>query len=58
VRSARAPGDNAAILRPQVLSSVRDRCYLTYVTNPTADEVVVRRQNGRPWMTVRVSELA
>ncbi|HEX2828363.1 MAG TPA: RES family NAD+ phosphorylase [Burkholderiales bacterium] len=58
VRSARGPGDNAAILRPQVLSSVRDRCYLTYVTNPTRDEVVVRRQNGRAWMTVRPSELA
>lgn len=57
VRSARGAGDNAAILRPQVLSTVRDRCYLTYVTNPMRDEVVVRRQNGRTWMTVRPSEL-
>ena len=57
VRSARAAGDNAAILRPQVLSSVRDRCYLTYVTNPMRDEVVVRRSSGETWMTVRPSEL-
>jgi hypothetical protein len=57
VRSARAAGENAAILRPQVLSSVRDRCYLTYLTNPTRDEAVVRRANGRTWMTVKPSEL-
>jgi hypothetical protein len=57
VRSARAAGDNAVILRPQVLSSVRDRCYLTYVTNLARDEVVVRRGNGDTWMTVRPSEL-
>ena len=58
VRSARAAGDNAAILRPHVLSSVRDRCYLTYATNPVRDEVVVTRQGGEVWMTVRPSELA
>ena len=57
VRSARAAGENAAILRPQVLSAVRDRCYLTYVTNPTRDEVVVQRSNGERWMTVKPSEL-
>jgi hypothetical protein len=58
VRSARSAGFNAAVLRPAVLSGVRDRCYLTYVTNPIRDEVVVQRQNGEPWMTVRPSELA
>jgi hypothetical protein len=57
VRSARAEGANAAILRPPVLSGVRDRCYLTYVTNPARDEVLVQRQSGETWMTVRPSEL-
>ena len=58
VRSARAEGTNAAILRPGVLSGVRDRCYLTYMTNPAVDEVTVQRQSGETWMTVRPSELA
>ena len=58
VRSARAEGTNAAVLRPGVLSGVRDRCYLTYVTNPVHDEVIVQRQTGEAWMTVRPSELA
>jgi hypothetical protein len=58
VRSARAEGTNAAVLRPGVLSGVRDRCYLTYVTSPAFDEVRVRRQGGQAWMVVRPSELA
>ena len=58
VRSARAEGTNAAILRPGVLSGVRDRCYLTYATNPARDEVLVRRHGGAAWMSVRPSELA
>jgi hypothetical protein len=41
-----------------VLSGVRDRCYLTYATNPTRDEVRVQRHGGKTWMTVRPSELA
>jgi hypothetical protein len=57
VRSARAEGTNGAIFRPGVLSGVRDRCYLTYHTNPTQDEVGVQRQGGEPWLTVRPSEL-
>jgi hypothetical protein len=58
VRSARSDGINAAILRPGVLSGVRDRCYLTYVTNPMRDEVLVQRQSGEAWFSVRPSELA
>jgi hypothetical protein len=58
LRSARASGTNAAILRPAVLSGVRDRCYLTYRSNPTRDEVVVEREPGEAWLTVRPSELA
>lgn len=57
VGSARAQGTNGAILRPHVLSGVRDRCYLTYRTNPTQDEVTVQREAGEPWLTVRPSDL-
>jgi hypothetical protein len=57
VRSARADGTNAAMLRPGLLSGVSDRCYIKYVTNPTRDEVVVQRQGGEAWVTVRPSEL-
>ena len=58
VPSARARGTNAAIFRPRVLSRVRDRCYLTYRTNPTRDEAIVDRESGDAWLTVRPSELA
>jgi hypothetical protein len=57
VRSARCNGINAAILKSNTLSSVRDQCYLTYLTNPTKDEVIVQRQIGRTWMTVKPSRL-
>jgi hypothetical protein len=57
VQSARAEGTNAAILRPGVLSGVRDRCCLTYVTHPGRDEVVVQRQPGEPWLKVKPSAL-
>lgn len=58
-RSARrACGTSAAILRPQVLSNMRDFCYLSYTTNPTMDAVRVERDAGRPWLTLRPSELA
>ena len=57
VHSARAHGANAAILRPAVLSGVRDRCFLTYVTNPTRDEVFVERERGERRTTVKPSEL-
>ena len=58
VQSARTSGTNAAILRPGVLSRVRDRCYLTYRTNPTRDEALVEREPGETWLTIRPSELA
>jgi len=58
VRSARAPGDNAAILRPDVLSGVREKCFLTYRMNPAHDEVLVERTAGRRWLRVRIGELA
>jgi len=57
VRSARAPGDNAALLRPEVLSKVREKCFLTYRMNPRADEITVERVTGRQWLKVRPSAL-
>ncbi len=58
VRSARSAGHNAAILRPQVLSDVRDKCFLTYRMNPVHDEVSVERTPGRRWMRVRIAEVS
>lgn len=58
-RSARSPAaaDNAAILRPEVLSRVREKCFLTYRMNPLRDEIVVERTAGRRWMKIRPSAL-
>lgn len=58
-RSARspAPADNAAIFRPEVLSRVREKCFLTYRMNPLHDEIVVERSAGRRWMKIRPSAL-
>ena len=55
--SARADGDNAALLRPEVLSNVREKCFLTYRMNPRADEISVERLSGRPWLRIRPSTL-
>jgi hypothetical protein len=56
-RSARAGGDNAAVLRPEVLSNVREKCFLTYRLSPRADEISVERLSGRPWLKIRPSTL-
>jgi hypothetical protein len=57
VRSARAAGDNAALLRPEVLSKVREKCFLTYRMHPRVDEITVERTVGRSWMKIRPSAL-
>ena len=57
VRSARSSGDNAALLRPEVLSRVREKCFLTYRMNPRVDEISVERSAGRPWLKIRPSTL-
>lgn len=57
-RSARAAGTSAAIFRPEVLSDVRDICYLTYRMNPREDRVLVERTPGLPWLELRPSALA
>lgn len=56
-RSARSTGINAAVLQPDVLSNVRDLCFLSYRMNPTQDAVRVERTPGRKWMEVRPSTL-
>jgi hypothetical protein len=56
-KSARCNGINAAIFKPEVLSNVRDVCFLRYELNPAEDEVIVKRASGKPWLTVTPSRL-
>ncbi len=56
-KSARADGVNAAILRQEVLSNVRDVCHLTYLMNPRKDSVRVERAPGKLWFEVVPSKL-
>lgn len=56
--SARGDGTSAAILRPEVLSDVRDLCFLTYRMNPAVDQVEVERTPGSTWLEIRPSALA
>jgi hypothetical protein len=57
VKSARCEGMNAAILRPEVLSRVRDLCHLTYIMNPRQDLALVERTPGETWLEIRPSTL-
>ena len=57
-RSARAAGTTAAMFRPEPLTDVRDRCFLTYRMNPAQDRVAVERAPGTPWLEVQPSTLA
>jgi hypothetical protein len=52
--SARARGSTAAILRPEVLSDVRDLCFLTYRMNPQTDVVTVERAPGETWLRINI----
>jgi hypothetical protein len=56
-RSARAAGTTAAMFRPEPLTDVRDRCFLTYRMNPAQDLVAVERAPGTPWLEVQPSTL-
>jgi hypothetical protein len=47
VRSARCDGVNACVFKPQRLSNVRHRAYLTYRLNPAADTFVAERGRRR-----------
>ncbi len=55
--SARCAGVNAALFRPDPLSNVRDRAFLTYRCNPREDRVRVERAPGRRWLEIRPSAL-
>jgi len=57
VRSARCDGTNAAIFRPELLSNVRDRAYLTYRLDAPADRMIVERTPGRSWLRFAPSSL-
>jgi hypothetical protein len=52
--SARAAGTTAAILRPEVLSDVRDLCFLTYRMNPQTDVMTVERTPGETWLRINI----
>ena len=56
-RSARAAGTTAAMFRPEPLTDVRDRCFLTYRMNPAEDLAVVERAPGETWLSLRPSTL-
>ncbi len=58
VDSARYAGINAAVFKPERLSNVREKMFLTYRCNPTADNCAVERSPGRTWMNVKPSVLA
>jgi hypothetical protein len=57
VRSARCDGTNAAIFRPERLSNVRHRAYLTYRLNALRDRFVAERTPARKWLTIVPSTL-
>ncbi|MBN9460414.1 MAG: RES family NAD+ phosphorylase [Burkholderiales bacterium] len=56
-RSARCDGTNAAIFRPERLSNVRDRAFLTYRVNVARDTFVAQRTPGRKWLEFAPSAL-
>ena len=57
VRSARCDGINAAIFKPERLSNVRHRTYLTYRLNAVRDRFVAERTPDRKWLTAVPSTL-
>ncbi len=56
-RSARCDGTNAAVFRPERLSNVRDRAFLTYRLNAARDTFVAERTPGRKWIRLQPSSL-
>ena len=57
VRSARCDGINGCVFKPQRLSNVRHRAYLTYRVNPARDTFVAERARGRKWLALAPSTL-
>lgn len=56
-RSARCDGTIAALFKPDHLSRVRDRMFLTYRCNPTEDWVRVEKTAHKTWRRIRPSSL-
>jgi hypothetical protein len=48
-------GTIAAILRPEVLSDVRDVCFLTYRMNPAQRTATVERAPGETWLRITIA---
>jgi hypothetical protein len=57
VQSARCEGINAGVFKPERLSNVRHRAYLTYRLNPVRDTFVAERTRGRKWLAFAPSSL-
>jgi len=57
VHSARAEGSNGCIFKPQRLSNVRHRQYLTYRLNAVRDTFAAERTPGRKWLAFAPSTL-
>ena len=55
--SARCDGTNAAVFKPERLSHVRDRMFLTYRLNAARDTFVAERTPGRKWNRLAPSSL-
>ena len=56
-QSARCDGVNAAIFRPERLSNVRERLFLTYQVNVARDTFAAQRTPGTNWLSCAPSSL-
>jgi hypothetical protein len=57
VKSARCDGINGAIFRPERLSNVREKMFVTYKVNVVRDTFIVERARGRAWLSFAPSSL-
>jgi hypothetical protein len=55
--SARCDGTNSAVFKPERLSNVRDRTFLTYRLHAVRDTFVAERTPGRKWIRLAPSRL-
>jgi hypothetical protein len=54
-KSARCDGTNAAIFTPNILSNIRDYCFLTYIFSPAkGGPVRIERTRGKQMMLIEV----
>jgi len=58
VHSARCDGTNGVVFKPERLSNVRDRMFLTYRMNVVRDTFVAEHTPGTEWLRFRPSVLA